>query len=187
MNFNIFDVLVLFLILAFFVIGYIQGTLRRLIGLAIVVVALLAALGLRDPIGLWLAQYWRQFPTEYSKMLAFGMSFLVIFAAASITAQTFYRRQQLFSRSAVLDEVVGGLLGAVQAILLVGILILVLDSYYRLRGFAPDPDEWAVLRNAFTFYDTSQVAAIFRDSLIPGFLSLVAWIAPADLRALFAS
>jgi len=186
-NLNIFDVLVLVVILAFFVIGYIQGTLRRLIGLAITLVALLAALGLRDPVGEWLARYWTQFAPEYSKMLAFGGSFLVIFAAASITAQTFYRRQQVFSRSAVLDEVVGGLLGAVQAILLVGILILGLDSYYTLRGLIPDPDEWAVLRNAFSFYDTSQAAAIFRDSLIPGFLSLVPWIAPADLRALFAS
>lgn len=186
MNLNIFDILVLVVILAFFVIGYAQGTLRRLIGLAITVVALLAALGLRNPVGDWLAQYWTQFPVEYNKMLAFGGSFLVIFAAASITAQTFYRRQQLFSRSAVLDEVVGGLLGAVQAILLVGVLILVLDSYYTLRGIVPDPDEWAVLRNAFSFYDASQVAVLYRDTLIPGFLGLVPWIAPADLRALFA-
>lgn len=187
MSFDIFDILVLILVLAFFVIGYIQGTLRRLIGLVITVVAVLAALGLRDPIGEWLARYWTQFPPEYNKMLAFGGSFVVIFAAASITAQTFYRRQQLFSRSAVLDEVVGGFLGAIQAIVLVGILVLVLDSYFRLPGMVRDPDEWAVLRNAFSFYDGSQVAVIFRDTLIPGFLSLVAWIAPADLRAVFPS
>ena len=37
---NLFDLLVLFFVFGFFVAGFIQGTLRRLIGLGIVVVAL---------------------------------------------------------------------------------------------------------------------------------------------------
>ena len=53
---NIFDLLVLFFVFGFFVAGFIQGTLRRLIGLAIVVVALLFAINLRDPLGSWLGR-----------------------------------------------------------------------------------------------------------------------------------
>jgi uncharacterized membrane protein required for colicin V production len=54
---NLFDLLAVFFVCGFFLAGFVQGTLRRLIGLAIVVVALLFALNLRDPLGSWLGQY----------------------------------------------------------------------------------------------------------------------------------
>jgi uncharacterized membrane protein required for colicin V production len=183
---NLFDLLVVFFVGGFFLAGFVQGTLRRLMGLAILVVALLFALNLRDPLGSWLAQYWTQFPREYSTMLAFGISFVVIYLGGSIAVQTFYRRTQLFKRSTVIDEIVGGLLGILQALLLVGAMIMILDSFFRIPGIAPDSDEVGILRDIYRFYDPSQTAILFRDALIPAFLSLFAWITPAGLRALFA-
>jgi uncharacterized membrane protein required for colicin V production len=183
---NLFDLLVVFFVCGFFVAGFIQGTLRRLIGLAILVVALLFALNLRDPLGSWLGQYWTQYPREYSTMLAFGASFVVIYLVGSILVQLFYRRTQLFQRSTVVDEIIGGLLGILQAVLLVGAMIMILDSFFRIGGIAPDRDEIGIFRDIFNFYDPSQTAILFRGSLIPAFLSLFAWITPAELRAFFA-
>ncbi len=177
---NLFDILVAFFVAGFFVVGYIQGTLRRVLGLAIALVSLLLALNLREPLGSWLAAYWFQLPREYVYMLALGGSFVVLFLAASITAQTFYRKTTVFTRASVLDEAVGGILGAVQALLLVGALILVLDSYYAL-GLPADPDEIDLFRSIFQLYDPSQIAAIYRDSLIPLFFALFGWIVPAAL------
>jgi uncharacterized membrane protein required for colicin V production len=183
---NLFDLLVVLFVCGFFVAGFIQGTLRRLIGLAILVIALLFALNLRDPLGSWLGQYWTQYPREYSTMLAFGASFVVIYLVGSVLVQAFYRRTQLFQRSTVVDEIIGGLLGILQAVLLVGAMIMILDSFFRIRGIAPGRDEIGILRDIFNFYDPSQTAILFRDTLIPAFLSLFAWITPAELRAFFA-
>jgi len=180
---NLFDILAAFFVAGFFVAGYIQGTLRRLLGLAIVLLSLLLAMNLRDPLGSWLAQYWVQFPREYVYMLAFGGSFLVIYLAGSITVQTFYRRTPLFSKATAVDEVLGGILGALQALLLIGALIVILDSYYNLSGIPPDPDEFGLLRDIFNFYDGSQIAELFRSSLIPLFFALFGWITPNDLEA----
>ena len=182
---NLFDLLVVFFIGGFFVAGFVQGTLRRLMGLAILVVALLFAINLREPLGSWLSQYWTQFPRAYSTMLAFGGSFVVIYVGGSILVQTFYRRTQLFKRSTVIDEIVGALLGILQALLLVGAMIMVLDSFFRIPGIASDPDEIGIFRDIYRFYDSSQAAILFRDALIPAFLTLFAWITPAGLRALF--
>ncbi len=179
---HLFDILVAFFVAGFFVLGYIQGTLRRLLGLAITLVSFLLAMNLRAPLGAWLAQYWTQLPVQYVYMLAFGGSFLVIYIAGSITAQVYYRRTPLFARASVLDEVLGGILGVIQALLLVGILILVLDSYYHLPLAAPDPDELGFLRSIFDFYNPSQMAALFRTSLIPLFFALFGWITPSDLK-----
>ncbi len=182
---NFFDLLVVIFVCGFFLAGFVQGTLRRLMGLAILVVALLFSLNLRDPLGSWLGQYWTQFPKEYSTMLAFGISFVVIYMGGSILVQTFYRRTQLFKRSTVVDEIVGALLGILQALLLVGAMIMILDSFFRIPGIAPDSDEVGILRDIYRFYDPSQAAILFRDALIPAFLALFAWITPAGLRALF--
>lgn len=177
---NLFDILVAFFVAAFFVLGYIQGTLRRVLGLAIALVSLLLALNLREPLGSWLATYWYQLPREYVFMLALGGSFVVLFLAASITAQTFYRKTTVFTRASVVDEAVGGILGAVQALLLVGTLILVLDSYYAL-SLPADPGEIDLFRSIYELYDPSQIASIYRESLIPLFFALFGWIVPADL------
>jgi uncharacterized membrane protein required for colicin V production len=182
---NLFDILAAFFVAGFFVLGYIQGTLRRLLGLGIALVSLLLAMNLRDPLGSWLAQYWYQLPPQYVDMLAFGGSFVVIFVAASITAQTFYRKTTVFTKASAVDEVVGGILGVVEALLLIGTLILVFDSYYALPGIPPDPDEIDLFRTIFNFYDPSQIAGIFRDSLIPLFFALFGWIVPAELAELY--
>ena len=181
---NLFDILVAFFVAGFFVVGYIQGTLRRLLGLAIALVSLLLAMNLRDPLGSWLATYWYQLPPQYVDMLAFGGSFVVLFLAASITAQTFYRKTTVFTRASAVDEAVGGILGALQALLLVGALIVILDSYYALN-LAPNPNELDLFRSIFGLYDPSQIAAVFRESLIPLFFALFGWIVPADLAELF--
>ena len=136
---NLFDILVVFFVAAFFVVGYIQGTLRRALGLAIALVSLLLALNLRDPLGAWLAQYWRQLPQDYVYMLALGGSFLVIYVLGSITVQTFYRKTVVFSKATVVDEVLGGVLGAVQALLLVSALIITLGLVLRPVGRPHEP------------------------------------------------
>ena len=182
---NLFDLLVIIFIGGFFLAGFVQGTLRRLIGLGILVVAILFAINLRDPLGAWLGGYWTQYPKEYSAMLAFGGSFVVIYLGASIAAQVFYRRTQLLKRSTVVDEIVGGLLGIFQALLLVGAMIMILDSFFRIPGIETSPNELGILRDIFRFYDSSQVAVLFRDSLIPAFFAVFVWITPAGLRAFF--
>jgi uncharacterized membrane protein required for colicin V production len=182
---NLFDLLAVFFVAGFFLAGFVQGTLRRLIGLGILVVAILFAINLRDPLGSWLGQYWVQYPKEYSVMLAFGASFVVIYVAASIAAQVFYRRTQLFKQSTVVDEIVGGLLGIFQALLLLGTLIMILDSFFRVPGVVQSPNEIGILRDIYRFYDPSQTAILFRGTLIPAFLTLFAWITPAGLRAFF--
>ena len=182
---NLFDILVVFFVAGFFVVGYIQGTLRRALGLGIALVSLLLALNLRVPLGAWLAQYWTQLPQAYVYMLALGGSFLTIYIVGSITVQTFYRKTTLFTKATVVDEVLGGILGAVQALLLVSALIIILDSYYAQSGVRTNPNEMGILGDIYTFYNASHVVDLFRSSLIPLFFALFGWIVPPDLAEMY--
>jgi len=182
---NLFDLLVVFFVATFFVIGYIQGTLRRALGLAIALVSLLLAMNLREPVGAWLAQYWHQLPQAYVYMLALGGSFLVIYILGSIAVQSFYHKTVVFSKATVVDEALGGVLGAVQALLLVSALIIVLDSYYAQSGVRTNPNELGILGDIYNFYNASHIVELFRSSLIPLFFALFGWIVPPDLAEMF--
>ena len=80
LDINRFDLLVVLACFGMFVLGFIQGTIRRVLGLAAMLFSFLFAANLRDPLGNYLASEWNQFPDEYAVMLGFG----IIFVAATV-------------------------------------------------------------------------------------------------------
>jgi len=183
---NLFDILFVLFLAGFFVLGYIQGTIRRLLGIASVLFSFLVAANLRDPVGSFLASNWTQFPAEYAYMIGFLGMFLVGVVAFSLLIQGFYKKTPLLQNSTIVDEVLGGILGVVQGLLIIGCLIIILDSYFRLPGTKPpDPDELPFLRSFFEAYDGSTVASLYRETLIPLFFAVFGFFIPKDIQALF--
>lgn len=184
---RLFDILFVLLLFAAFVLGFIQGTIRRLLGIASILFSFLVAANVRDPLGRFLAANWTQFPAEYSYMLGFLGVFAVGSVAFSLVIQGFYHRTPLLSRATAVDELLGGLLGIVQAGLVVGCLVLILDSFFNVPGrAAAGPNELPFLRSFYTAYAGSASVELFRTTLIPGFLGLLGWLVPDDIEALLA-
>src|SRR6185437_2467654 len=97
-----------------FVVGYAQGVVRRLLGIAAVLFAIVLGSYLRQPLGAYLANEWTNIDDTYSFMAAFGGVFLATWITLSIGIQIMYRPAPLFQRYPVLDEIVGGLLGVLE-------------------------------------------------------------------------
>jgi len=182
---NLFDLLVVLLCVAAFILGYIQGAVRRVIGIVSIVLALIAASQLSGPIGGFLASNWTQFPAAYSRMLAFAGTFAVLVAALAIVTQGYYERAPIVPRHPVVDAMLGGLLGVVEALVIIGAIILILDSYFRLPGSAAFAAELPFVRDLFHAIDVSQVALFYRRDLIPVFLLLVGGLFPPEVRAMY--
>jgi uncharacterized membrane protein required for colicin V production len=182
---NRFDILVVLLCFGFFVLGYVQGTIRRILGLASMLFAFLFAANLRDSLGSYLALNWNQFPDEYAVMLGFAIVFIAATIAFTIVIQAFYHKQDLFKKSTFADEVIGGVLGVVQALLLVGCVIVILDSFFRNPAIAQSDGELPFLRNFWGVLNESTTAEIFRDRLIPGFISVFGLLIPQDIQNLY--
>src|SRR5204862_5439855 len=104
---NKFDLLIILAGFGMFVLGFIQGTIRRVLGLAAMLFSFLFAANLRDPLGNYLASEWNQFPDEYAMMLGFGIVFVVATGASTLIIQGFYNKQALFQRNTVLNEHIG--------------------------------------------------------------------------------
>lgn len=185
LSINKFDLLIVLLCFGMFVLGFIQGTIRRLLGLASMLFSFLFAANLRGPLGGYLADNWNQFPNEYAVMLGFGIVFVAATIAFTLVIQGFYHKQALFKKATAADEIIGGVLGVVQALLLVGCVIIVLDSFFRLPTVPRTDGEVPFLRSMFDAMDSSGTAALFRTRLIPGFINVFGLLIPSDLQAFY--
>ncbi len=184
---NKFDLLVLLAGFGMFVLGFIQGTIRRVLGIAAMLFSFLFAANLTGVIGPFLANNWNQFPDQYAIMLGFLIVFVAANVAFSLVIQGFYHRSPLFPKYNFVDEVLGGLLGIVQGGFLVGCLIVILDSYFLIPGAPQANGELGFLRGIFDFYNGSGTAELFRTQLIPGFYSIFGLLIPDDIQFFYSN
>lgn len=180
---NQFDLLILLILMALFILGFIQGTIRRLLGIAAILFAFLVAVNVREPLGNYLERNWTQFEPQYAVMVGFGTMFVALSITLTLLIQTFYKKVPLFEKYTVVDELLGGLLGLVQGLLLIGIMIVILDSGFR--NPIADRNELPFLREIFLAYDPSATAALFRETLIPAAFAIFGLFIPQALRDYF--
>ena len=64
---NVVDIVVILYLFGWFVLGYIQGTIRRLLGIASIVFSFFLSTIVSVLLGDFLAQNWKQYPPEYSR------------------------------------------------------------------------------------------------------------------------
>ena len=182
---NRFDLLVILFAFGMFVLGFVQGTIRRVLGLASMLFSFLFAANLRDPLGSYLAANWNQYPDEYAVMLGFGIVFVAATIAFTVVIQGFYHKQDLFQKSTIADELIGGVLGIIQALFLVGCIIVILDSFFQIPTIPKTENEFGWIRSLFDEMTKSTTADLFRTRLIPGFISVFGLLIPSDLQRFY--
>ena len=182
---NRFDLLVVLFCFGMFVLGFIQGTIRRVLGLASMLFSFLFAANLRDPLGNYLAANWNEYPDQYAVMLGFGIVFIAATIAFTVVIQGFYHKQALFEKASFADEVIGGLLGIVQAFFLVGCIIVILDSFFLIPTIPKTDNEFTWIRSFWEVVNTSAFADLFRTRLIPGFIAVFGLLIPTDIQAFY--
>jgi uncharacterized membrane protein required for colicin V production len=176
--------LLLFLYFAgFFVLGFAQGTIRRLIGLASVLFSFFFAANIAEPLGVFLGSNWTQFTREYSYMIGFLTVFVAASVAFALVAQGWYKPQPLFEKARFVDEFLGGLLGIVQAGVIFGAVLVILGTFFMDPLIPADSDELPVLRDLWDALTQSQIGQLFMDTIIPAFFSIFGFLVPASVTA----
>jgi uncharacterized membrane protein required for colicin V production len=185
-NLNIFDVLVVFGLAAMFLIGFIQRTIRRLLGMAAILFSFLVASTVRDPLGGFLASHWHQFPPQYAWMLGYLTVFVVGSVAFSLVIQGFYKPSPLFPNASFADEILGGVLGILEGVLILAAITIILDSTFAAVPPVLKSDfELPFLRDFWNALNGSGTVGLFRDTIIPIFFIPFGWAIPFDIRSIY--
>ena len=175
------DWLLIVFFLLFFVLGFAQGTIRRLIGIGSILFSFLLAANVADPLGVFLGANWTHLPKEYAYMVGFGTIFVAASLAFAIVVQGFYRPQPLFEKARFLDEIIGGFLGVLQAGIILLAVVVILDTFF-LKNIAKDPDEITFLRDLWTALNSSEIVRVFRETIIPAFFTLFGLFIPDTIE-----
>lgn len=184
---NMFDVVVVIYLFGFFILGFIQGTIRRLIGIATITFSFFLALLLNDLwLGAFLATNWTQYPKEYSIMIGYLVIFVAASVAFALVVQGTYTRLPLFAKYPVLDEILGGILGIVQGFLLLMFITFILDQYFLYTSIPPDDNEFGILRTFWTAIDGSNIGQFIQTVAIPAMLTICGFLIPSQAKVVFA-
>ena len=183
------DLLIFLYLMGFFVLGFAQGTIRRLIGIASILFSFLFAANIAEPLGEYLGNNWTQFSEGIQRDDRRSRTVFVASAVAfAIVAQGFYKTQPLFEKARFADELIGGILGLVQACLILGGRPR--SSSTRSSGSRASPRiprSCGFLRDFWNALDSSQTADIFRETLIPAFFALTGFLVPDWIEAFYPS
>ncbi|HEY2916682.1 MAG TPA: CvpA family protein [Candidatus Limnocylindrales bacterium] len=183
-----FDVVAFLFLLGWFILGYVQGAARRVFGIIALVFALLVAAQLTDPLGSYLATEWTTAPPAYSSMVAFGALFLAIWIAISLGIQWAYRPAPIFPKYPAVDEILGGLLGILEGAILLVVVLLVTDPYFRgSAGTTAAIGEFPVFRALHDFLNDSLTAGYLRDRIIPNLLAILGFLFPRSVVDAFSA
>jgi uncharacterized membrane protein required for colicin V production len=183
---NLFDLLTILFLFAMFVLGYIQGTIRRLVGTLSFVFSFFLAAQLAVPFGEFLKSYWTNYPDEYSQMIAFLTLFGAAVVAFFLVIQGTYSKTELFSRWPVIDEIAGGLVGVAQGLLLLVFITIILDQYFVYAPVTAPISEVPFLRSFWTALNGSGVGALLHGQVIPNFVNLFSFLIPDFIKATYA-
>jgi membrane protein required for colicin V production len=178
---NLFDLLIILILIGMFILGFVQGTVRRLLGIAAILFSFLLAANLRGPLGNFLASNWTQFEREYAVMVGFGTVFVASSIAFTLVIQGFYKKTPLSERYLLADEILGGILGVLQGILILTAMIIILDSAFEIPTLERR-NELILLREIHGAYDPSVTAQVIRGTVIPAFYALFGLFIPEELR-----
>jgi uncharacterized membrane protein required for colicin V production len=183
--FNKFDLFVGLFLFAMFVLGYIQGTIRRVVGTLSISFSFFLAAALQGPFGDFLASNWVNYPKEYSHMLGFGTIFVAAVLALFLVVQGTYSKTEIFARHPIVDEVLGGILGVAQGLLLLLFATIILDQYFMYAGLATGFSEVPFIRAFWTALNESSFGALLHQQVIPNFLQITSFLIPATIRATY--
>jgi uncharacterized membrane protein required for colicin V production len=179
----IVDIVILLGFLAALLLGVMQGAIRRILGIVSIVLAFLVAANLRDTLGDYLAQNWRQFDLEYNRLLAFSIAFSVGVVISSVVIQGFYKRAEIYAKHPIVDDVVGGLLGLAQGILLLIVAVVIFDSSVLPSAQSGDVSQLRYAHDLIV--NQSHIADAIRHAVAPSFVHIFSFLLPSDLVSLF--
>jgi uncharacterized membrane protein required for colicin V production len=184
-SFNVFDLLFILFLCGMFVLGYIQGTVRRLVGTLSFIFSFFLAAALSVPFGQFLQSYWTNYPDNYSNMIAFLTVFFAAVVAFFLVIQGTYSKTALFSKWPVVDEILGGVVGVIQGFLLLMFLTIILDQYFLTAPATAAFDELPLLRGFWGAVNESGVGMLLHTTVIPNFISLFGFFLPEYVKATY--
>ena len=175
------DALLLLLLAGGSMLGFFRGPIRQLLAIGAWIVTFVGTAHLRAPLGEWLDASSSELARDYSMLLAFVALYLAVYTAALLLVELGGGAGSSLTRYPLLDDVLGGVLGFVVAVLFVAGAVVALDSYYLVTPQV-QPGEFGWLRDIERSLTGSTVTDLLHEWVIRPLGLLLGPLLPPDIR-----
>jgi uncharacterized membrane protein required for colicin V production len=181
------DVLLLGFIAGLAVAGWRSGFLRRLIGLAFMVVSFVAGAYLRAPAGALVHTFLPKVPPTYAEMVGYSIAFGALVVVLNLFSKPILARIPNRGVSRVTDQGLGAGLGFAEAVLIASAAIVILHTYSDVGSGLPGFKETGLIHDLRLAIDDSTIGGILEKTTVPIVLAVLGPILPKDLGSIVQS
>jgi uncharacterized membrane protein required for colicin V production len=178
------DLVLLLFIAGFLRGGWSSGFIRRLVGLIFLLVSFVAGAYLRGPAGTLVSTFLPKIPPQYAEMVGYTVAFsalLIVFNLFSGLVLSRIAKTGLARRT---DQLLGVVLGGVEAVLIISAGIVILHTY-------TDPTAGTsglgFLHDIRVAVDGSTIGKLLEDTTVPLVLLILGPLLPKDISSIVPS
>jgi uncharacterized membrane protein required for colicin V production len=176
------DLALLLIYAAAFILGFFQGGTRGLLGLLAWLFAFVIGITVWQPLGQWLSGSWTRYSLVYDEMLAFLIGFTVAMIVGAILIVSFTKRAPLLPRWPFADEILGGVLFVLLAVLITAAVMIALDSAYPAGLAGREDVPW--ITSIDEALQGSVLAGWINATIVPLILAIFGPLMPDELERL---
>lgn len=163
--------------------GWRSGFVRRLIGLAFLLVSFLASTYLRTPAGAIVHSVLPKIPQPYADMVGYSVAFPVILVVLNLFAKPILDRAPRHGLSRTADAGLGAGLGFAEAVLIASVGIVILHTFTTIGAGLPSGYvETGFLKDIRTQVDDSTIGGLLEQTVVPVVLLLLGPLLPKDIK-----
>jgi len=163
--------------------GWVTGFVRRLAGLAFLLVAFLVGARLREPVGALISGLFPGIPDGWTDMIGYSVAFGVVYTGLNVVAGGVLRKVAVGGMSRATDRLLGAVLGGVEGLILASIAIVILHAYATPGSTIETLANMAILPNLVSAVDASTVGRFLERTTVPIVLKLLGPLLPTDLTS----
>src|SRR5262245_58800042 len=161
------DVVLLGFIAGFIYGGYRSGFLKRLFGILFAALAFLASAYLRYPVGAILQTFFKDITPDYAELVAAIIVFPAVLAGLPLASRSLIERINVQGVTKELDAILGAIFGAIEAILILSVAVVLVDTYFGTSSAIPAVIQAGPFKSIVEAFNASETVRILRETTVP--------------------
>jgi uncharacterized membrane protein required for colicin V production len=175
------DLVLLLFIAGFVRTGWKSGFIRRLFGLVFLLISFIAGAYLRGPAGALVTTFLPKIPPQYAEMVGYSVAFSALLIGFNLFSGVILSRVAKTGLARRTDQLLGLVLGAVEAVLVVSAAIVILHTY-------TDPTAakagLGFLHDIRVAVDDSTIGKLLENTTVPIVLLILGPLLPKDITSI---
>lgn len=164
--------------------GWRAGFLKSLAGLIFTILSFVLGAYIRYPVGAVASTFFKSIPANYANLVGYAIAFPALLAGLHVASRVTLGRIRIQGVTRAVDAALGAIFGAVEAILILSVAVVILDTYFGKGSALADLVPNGTVKDLVKAFNASTTVHLLRDTTVPVILAVLGPLLPTDVKTL---